>query len=107
MELIINRMEKKQIKQDNFDKQLQEKTRIEDLLITRQEHNNIIFKFGNFKSFSILSINFTNLDKIKDQYVLGIANKEDSDEEEMEMQVIENSLNFRNNMLEYWGELNK
>lgn len=107
VELIMKRikdMEKLHISEDKFDKFLEEMTRMEDMLTARQEQNNVILKFGNFNKFSILKINFEKLDRLKDEFILGIKT-DDRLTADQARHLIENNRNFTSNMMDYWQEI--
>lgn len=107
LELIIKQikdMEKLHISEDKFDKFLEQMTRMEDMLNMRQEQNNLIVKFGNFKSFSILQINLEKLDRLKDELILGIKTDDRMTEDQCG-ELTDNYQNFTSNMMDYWQEI--
>ena len=98
MELLkekLTKMDQMEIEEEKIDKFMEERTRMEEMLIKRHEINNLIVRFGNFKNSAALTINFKELDNIKDSYIMGVPCLESNNNSD-------NYANCLNNMNEYW-----
>jgi len=65
-------------------------------------------RFTNFLKSVALKINFKELDKIRDEQILGIETKELLESHDYCRQQAQlNNQDFTNNMVEFWGQVGK
>lgn len=103
--LKLQEMKDKKLDEDRIDEYLKEQIQFSYLMTKRQELNNVIVRFTNFKKSMTLVINFKELDLIKDEEILGIRSQDKLEEDQTSKNdIIFKSQNYFNNMSNFWDE---